>query len=113
MNDKFIKELSTYYNWLEEYCKMVFFEYERILELRNLNNELNPSIDIEKCWIFHILNTEYYYKYCMLKFNKIIHFKPYIIEYKVNKIDIKCIKNTIKEYKQKFIVKYPLVWNIK
>ena len=111
MNDKFIEELSIYNNWVIEYCKMVFFEYERYLELKNINNELKPSIDIEKCWIFHILNTENYYKYCISKFKKIIHYKPDLKDEK-NERPI-CIKKTIIEYQKIYIFKYPQVWNIK
>lgn len=111
MNDIFIEELSIFYNWLKEYCKMVCFEYERFLELRFVNNELKASIDIEKCWIFHILNTENYYKYCILKFKKIVHFKPKIKDNNIEKTI--CIDKTIIEYQKKFIFKYPQVWNCK
>ena len=72
----FEEQISQYNNWTLEYCNKVIFEYERFMILRCNNINTGPSDDINKLWQYHILNTEIYSNYCMIKFNKIIHHNP-------------------------------------
>lgn len=76
--DKFIIELSNYYNWLPLYCQYVVFEYERFLNVANKNYRMRliPSHDIEQCWQYHILHVEFYHEYCHKKFNRLILYSP-------------------------------------
>jgi hypothetical protein len=109
MLDYLINYVSKYYNWLDTYSTMVVYEYTKFLHIFNLttNIKLIPTDDIERCWQVHILNTEEYYKYCIEKFGKIIHYKPNLIKKKED------INKTYKIYLQNYgEPKYKLVWTI-
>lgn len=68
--------ISKYNNWSPLYTEQVQFEYERFLELRNIDDKLSPSDIIDKFWHTHILDTKLYYNYCVNKFFRIIHHDP-------------------------------------
>jgi hypothetical protein len=112
MLKKLAEYISEYYNWLDVYCAMVVFEYDRIMKIMFVKNcsKFNLPDDIEKCWQAHILDTEFYSQYCMENFGKIIHYKPLkLIDNKKNK-DIKPILGFYQE-KHNF-PKYEIVWKI-
>jgi hypothetical protein len=88
---------------------MVIYEYEKFLNLYYLTPNINliPPDDIERCWQAHILDTELYYKYCISKFGKILHYKLNLFKKKED------IAHTYKLYLQKYgEPKYKLIWTI-
>ena len=109
--DRFIVELSNYYNWLSIYCEYVVFEYERFLVIANNNRHLYliPSEDIEKCWQYHVLYMEFYNDYCMKRFQRLIIYKPLKTDNNahVNKI-LECRQLYFKKFGN---AKYEMVWN--
>ncbi len=70
------KYISDYYNWLDSYADIVVIEYDKFMELVAVSGKqlIGPE-DVEKCWQALVLDTELYYKYCMGRFGKIIHYK--------------------------------------
>lgn len=109
--DKFVIELSNYYNWLPIYCRYVIFEYERFLDLANNNRDMQliPSEDVEKCWQYHVLCMEFYNNYCMKRFQRLVIYKPL-------KTDSNARSNKVLECKQLYYrkfgnPKYNIVWN--
>jgi hypothetical protein len=103
--------ISEYYNWLNEYTKMVVYEYDKFMEIVNSTNNLRliPPDDIEKCWQAHILDTELYYKYCIEKFGRMIHYKP-ILDH-INKREN--IQKTYKLYLEKYgNTKNKIIWTL-
>lgn len=103
------KQCIKQYNWSDNYVDNVIFEYIRFLNLRNLDEKLSPSDDIDKVWHTHILNTKLYYEYCQTNFNKFIH-------HDLNDADDQQARkirldNSIKKYNEIYgPIKYPDVW---
>jgi hypothetical protein len=103
--------ISEYYNWLNEYTKMVVYEYDKFMEIVSCTNNIRliPPDDIEKCWQAHILYTELYYKYCINKFGRIINYKP--IFNPINKKEN--IEKTYKLYLEKYgNTKNKIIWSL-
>lgn len=95
-----IEFISKYNNWNIQYTYQVQFEYERFLELRNQDENLSPSDSIDLFWHTHILDTKFYYNYCMNKYKKIIHHNP--IDSLNQEARKKRFETTILKYKEKF-----------
>ena len=97
INGEFI---SKYNKWSLNFTTQVQFEYERFLELRNIDEKLSPSDLIDIFWHTHILDTKSYYDYCINKFGKIVHHNP------SDSLNQEARKNrfcsTLNKYKEKF-----------
>jgi hypothetical protein len=105
----FEDQISKHYNWTLEYYNKVGVEYERFMILKSNINQVLPSDDIEKLWIYHLYTTDNYSNYCLSKFNKIINYtiiKKTDTDYKNNFYQtINYYKNTFGEFK------FPEIWN--
>lgn len=96
--DPVINQMVKQHSWKKRYSRNVATEYERFMILRNKNNNLSPSDDIDEFWHQHILNTSLYTEYCQEKFSGIVHHDP---EDAFNQTKRKTrLRNTIKEYKK-------------
>jgi hypothetical protein len=107
--DTIIKQVSDIYDWSSDYADLVIFEYERFLELRNENETLSPSDDIDRVWHQHILNTRHYEEYCKTHFSRLVHHDP------TDSLDqvarMVRLKNTINTYLEKFkIITNKNIW---
>lgn len=104
-------ELVKHYNFSIDYVNKIAYEYEKFMEIKNLDNDCSPSDDIDLLWHQIILDTEFYYNYCINRFNKIIHHKPQnAIDQKERKIRL---KKTIELYKNTFSEQPDeQVWNV-
>jgi hypothetical protein len=94
-------EIVKHYNFTIEYVDKIAYEFERFMELKNLDSECSPSDDIDLLWHQVILDTEFYSNYCTNRFNKIIHHKPQnAIDQEERKIRL---NKTIELYKKTFL----------
>jgi hypothetical protein len=106
--------LSNYYSWLDGYTKMVLFEYEKFMLLHKKYDEICPSDDVEKCWQYHIMDTQTYSLFCDAICGKMIHYSIklnsdiVIDRNKKNEMMKKCRKCYCDEYGA---FKYDIVWS--
>lgn len=81
LND--IHEISHYValmeGWSEERRERVFQDYKSFLKMAS-TTLTRPSVDVDKLWHEHILNTVSYEQYCLKHFGRIIHHVPCIEE---------------------------------
>ena len=104
--DVIIKQVMAKYKWDPKYAAAVASEYQRFLVLRNENNQLSPSDDIDKFWHQHLLNTKHYLNYCYINFGHVVHHDP--TDACDQRARILRLTNTVKEY----IAKYGRLENI-
>ena len=69
--ESIIEQVQKEYTWSNEYAKKVCIEYLKFMDLRNKNQNLSPSNDIDKFWHQHILNTKMYRNFCVVKYRRV------------------------------------------
>lgn len=70
------KEVAADEGWTAKHATAVAREFERFMVLKTIDDDISPSYDIDMLWHQLLLDTGFYYKYCMDKFGKIIPHYP-------------------------------------
>lgn len=106
--DNIIEFVKISCNWTDKYTREVLFEYERFLILRESDNQLSPSDDIDRFWHIHILCSQHYTEYCLSKFNKYIHHNA--LDSMDQPARLHRLSNTLNEYTKHFGDANKLIW---
>ena len=93
-------QVKLKFGWSTEYTNKVVLEFERFLLLKKDYEDCSPSDDVDAFWHQVILDTRFYFEYCMDKFGGMIHHSPQ------NALDQEArvgrLHNTLKLYRQVF-----------
>lgn len=70
------KEVAVVECWTTKHANAVVKEFDRFMILKSIDDDISPCYDVDTLWHQVILDTGFYYKYCMDKFGKIIPHYP-------------------------------------
>lgn len=98
----FVKFQMNNNGWTSKYIDSVIEEFDKFMDLKVIDNNIVAPNYIDKVWFQIILDTKLYYKYCIDKYDTLIHRHPDNIvnpvhgtEYELNK---KLINLYVKTY---------------
>lgn len=94
--------VSANENWDKAYTNKVERELYRFMTLKNDDDDLSPPKDVDALWHQLLLDTAFYYTYCMNNYGKIIQHYPQNSDANARSARTKRLQKTRKLYKTVF-----------